>query len=103
MRRTTSASSKEVGCDIASPVFPGDFAPAGLPGIEGEFTFLTTSEVSAFLRIPEGTLRYWRHAGIGPRSLRLGRRVVYRSDDVNAYVQAETSRTERGSGITQTA
>ena len=29
---------------------------------------LTLQEACAFLRIPEGTLRYWRHLGAGPRS-----------------------------------
>ena len=28
-------------------------------------------------------LRYWRHVGIGPDSFRLGRRSMYRSDDLD--------------------
>ena len=52
------------------------------------------------LRLPEGaemtgvpanTLRYWRHVGKGPRSGRLGRRVVYREADVRAWLDSAFS------------
>jgi hypothetical protein len=35
------------------------------------------------------TLRYWRHLGTGPRSFRLGRRVLYRSDDLRSWIDAQ--------------
>jgi len=35
------------------------------------------------------TLRYWRHLGIGPDSFRLGRRVVYRRDDLDRWITAQ--------------
>ncbi|GAA4726059.1 hypothetical protein GCM10023350_05980 [Nocardioides endophyticus] len=38
---------------------------------------LTLQEACAFLRVPEGTLRYWRHLGFGPRSFKIGRHVRY--------------------------
>jgi predicted DNA-binding transcriptional regulator AlpA len=38
------------------------------------------------------TLRYWRHLGTGPRSFRLGRRVVYRLADVGAWIEAQDHR-----------
>jgi len=41
--------------------------------------YLTTREVAERLRQPEGTLRYWRCKGIGPPSLKAGRRVLYPS------------------------
>ena len=31
---------------------------------------LTLQEACTYLRIPEGTLRYWRHLGTGPRSFK---------------------------------
>lgn len=43
---------------------------------------LTIEEVADILRTPVATLRYWRHLGIGPDSLRLGRRVVYWLSDI---------------------
>jgi excisionase family DNA binding protein len=47
---------------------------------------LTTQEVADKLRTSEGTLRFWRHKGTGPRSARLGKRVVYRTSDVEAWL-----------------
>jgi len=45
-------------------------------------TLLTTTEVALITRAPTSTVRYWRHCGIGPRSFRLGKRVVYRQEEV---------------------
>lgn len=47
---------------------------------------LTLPEVAEALRQPPATLRFWKHQGTGPRSIKLGRRVVYRQVDVEAYV-----------------
>lgn len=48
--------------------------------------YLTTEEVAEIMRTPAETVRYWRHVGKGPRSFKLGRRVLYASDDVEAFV-----------------
>lgn len=57
---------------------------------------LTLAEAAAFLRTPVATLRYWRHLGVGPDGFRLGRRVVYRREDVNRWLaeqqQAQSAR-----------
>jgi excisionase family DNA binding protein len=50
---------------------------------------LTLPEAAELLRAPVATLRYWRHLGSGPHSFRLGRRVLYRRDDVQAWVDAQ--------------
>jgi predicted DNA-binding transcriptional regulator AlpA len=47
---------------------------------------LTLEEAAAVLRTPVATLRYWRHLGVGPDGFRLGRRVVYRRQDVDRWV-----------------
>ncbi|UOY03130.1 helix-turn-helix transcriptional regulator [Blastococcus sp. PRF04-17] len=47
---------------------------------------LTINEAADLLRAPVATLRYWRHLGTGPRSFRLGRRVLYRTDDLHAWI-----------------
>ncbi len=49
---------------------------------------LTISEAAQLLRAPVATLRYWRHLGTGPCSFRLGRRVLYRRDDLHAWIDA---------------
>ena len=55
-------------------------ATAGAP-------LLTLEETATVLRTPVATLRYWRHLGIGPDGFRLGRRVVYRREDVDRWIR----------------
>ncbi|MGO1977703.1 helix-turn-helix transcriptional regulator [Brachybacterium tyrofermentans] len=57
---------------------------------------MTTPELSKASGIPVGTLRYWRHAGIGPRSFSLGRSVRYDPADVEEWFEAMKERTSRG-------
>lgn len=49
---------------------------------------LNLAEAAALLRAPIATLRYWRHCGTGPRSFRLGRRVLYRRADLHTWIEA---------------
>jgi len=44
---------------------------------------LTTPEVAERARTTVSTVRYWRHTGQGPHGARVGRRVLYREDDVD--------------------
>jgi len=57
---------------------------------------LTIAEAAELLRAPVATLRYWRHRNIGPRGFRLGRRVLYRRDDVTAWINAQLERDAAG-------
>lgn len=50
---------------------------------------LLLPEVAERLRQSPDTLRYWRSTGTGPASGKLGRRVVYREADVDAWVDAQ--------------
>ncbi len=52
------------------------------------FEFLTIAEVARELGVSEKTVRYWRYTGTGPKSARLGRRVLYRRSDLNDWVNA---------------
>ena len=56
------------------------------PGRDHPAELLTIGEAAQLLRTPVATLRYWRHLGTGPRSFRLGRRVLYRTDDLHAWI-----------------
>lgn len=49
---------------------------------------LITEEVAELLRTPPETVRYWRHTGKGPRSFKVGRRVLYAREDVEAFIEA---------------
>src|SRR3954464_11468144 len=53
---------------------------------------LTITEAAELLRAPVATLRYWRHRGTGPRSFRLGRRVLYPRDHLQAWVEGRGGR-----------
>jgi excisionase family DNA binding protein len=57
---------------------------------------LTIAEAADLLRAPVATLRYWRHLGTGPRSFRLGRRVLYRRDDLYAWINHQRAEAAAG-------
>jgi hypothetical protein len=59
---------------------------------------LTITETADLLRAPVATLRYWRHLGAGPRSFRLGRRVLYRYDDLRSWIDARHGEAVPGPG-----
>lgn len=55
-------------------------------------THLNQVELSRRWRISPRTLERWRWFGQGPQYLKIGGRVVYRLEDIEAY-EAEQSRT----------
>lgn len=57
---------------------------------------LTVQELSEATGIPLGTLRYWRHCGIGPKSYTIGRSVRYDADDVDTWIEGQKAATSRG-------
>ena len=49
---------------------------------------VTQAELSKMLRDkPLSTLRYWRHIGYGPRSFKIGGRVVYKLEDIERWLE----------------
>ncbi|MFI2104097.1 helix-turn-helix transcriptional regulator [Isoptericola sp. NPDC019693] len=59
-------------------------------------TLLRTPDVSKLTGIPEGTLRWFRHTGQGPKSFTLGkRRVVYDLADVEEWIEVSRAAAER--------
>jgi predicted DNA-binding transcriptional regulator AlpA len=48
--------------------------------------YLTTPEVAELCRAAPETVRYWRHIGYGPRSFKVGRRVLYDAEDVRTWL-----------------
>ena len=61
-------------------------------------TCLNQTELAARWTISARTLERWRWTGEGPAFLKIGGRVVYRLEDVQAYEQARQrhSTAERG-------
>lgn len=58
-----------------------------------------TAELVDEYGIPEGTWRWWRYRGEGPRSFKLGRTVFYDAADVAAWIEAQKDATGRGGGF----
>lgn len=58
--------------------------------------FMTTAEVSHERRIPQDTLRYWRMLNTGPASFKIGRRVLYRRSEIDAWFTGQEAATRRG-------
>lgn len=50
--------------------------------------YMTTAEVAELLRTAPETVRFWRWQGTGPRSFKVGRRVLYARTDVEAFIEA---------------
>ncbi|GAB3048763.1 hypothetical protein GCM10027053_03930 [Intrasporangium mesophilum] len=48
--------------------------------------YMTTAEVADLVRSPIETVRYWRHIGTGPESFKVGRRVLYKREVVEAWL-----------------
>jgi hypothetical protein len=89
--RPTPVEPIEEHAMTASPINPiENRPPAGNPGD----AMLTLQEACVFLRIPEGTLRYWRHLGAGPRSFKIGRHVRYWRADLIVWLTEQTHRPE---------
>ena len=63
------------------------------PATGREPELLTIAEAAELVRAPVATLRYWRHLGTGPRSFRLGRRVLYRRDDLHDWIAQQRAET----------
>lgn len=58
-----------------------------MPVTNGDYDILTLAEVAAITRTNPATLRYWRSVGeCGPKSFKLGRRVLYRRADVEQWI-----------------
>ena len=64
-------------------------ANAVVPGIERPVRHLNQIELSRRWTISPRTLERWRWCGEGPRYLKIGGRVAYRLEDVEAYEQQQ--------------
>ena len=87
--RSLATTISEESTMTASPSDPNENRrPVRNPGDE----MLTLQEACRFLRVPEGTLRYWRHLGCGPRSFKIGRHVRYWRADLILWLSEQTTR-----------
>lgn len=54
-----------------------------------EGRLMTLRDAAARIGVPEATLRYWRHLGKGPAGQKLGRRVMFRTEDIDAWIDEQ--------------
>lgn len=54
---------------------------------------MTMAEVAEITRIPVNTLRFYRHKGTGPKSGKIGGRIMYRRADVDAWIEEQFATT----------
>ena len=47
----------------------------------------TIREVAEILDVPVSTLRYWRNRDEGPKFVHLGRRLICRQADLDAFIE----------------
>lgn len=52
---------------------------------------VTTEELAEKLRTPIHTVNYWRARGTGPKGVRVGKRVLYRWSDVEAWLEQKAA------------
>lgn len=58
----------------------------------GERKLLTAEQLAAELEIPLRTIYNWRHRGVGPRSIKVGRHLRYRRADIDAWLDTQAGR-----------
>ena len=58
---------------------------------------LTVAELASYLGVPVSTIHFWRGRDQGPPAFKVGRRLMFRSSDVAAWLntQADSSRSSR--------
>ncbi|WPH57694.1 hypothetical protein [Mycobacterium phage WXIN] len=50
---------------------------------------VTIDEVAQMTNTPINTVRYWKQINYGPRFAKIGRRVMARRSDVEAWIEAQ--------------
>lgn len=53
---------------------------------------LKLAEAAEVMNVSENTLRYWVNQKTAPKSFKLGRRRMFREEDVEAFVQAQMTK-----------
>ncbi len=67
-----------------------------LPSEHPEDRLLSVDDLAAYLGVPAKTLYQWRHKGIGPRGLRVGRHLRYLRRDIDSWLEGLDDGREAG-------
>lgn len=66
------------------------------------FRFFTTAELATHWKVDPKTLARWRRENIGPPFRKLGKRVLYTYQDVDAFVNAQLRQSTRAENRSNT-
>jgi excisionase family DNA binding protein len=50
---------------------------------------LSPTELADYFGIPIATIYQWRHRGVGPRGMRVGKHLRYRRSDVEQWLESQ--------------
>ena len=78
------------------PVHRPTLEAAAMPDPSPTRARLLTITEAAELSAPPRHPALWRHLGTGPRSFRLGRRVLYRRDDLHTWIDGKAGAVDAG-------
>lgn len=65
--------------------------PTTHPPARHDVEYLVIGEAAELLRTPIQTMYGWRHRGEGPPARRVGRKLLYRRDELLAWVEAQAA------------
>ena len=68
------------------------------PAADRDERLLSVVEVASYLGVPVKTLYQWRHKGVGPVGLRVGRHLRYRAADVSEWIDRRAAGEARSRG-----
>lgn len=60
---------------------------------------LRVSEAAEYTSVPEGTLRYWRSARVGPMSYKIGRTVFYDINELDDWIAEQKAASQVGGAV----
>jgi DNA-binding transcriptional MerR regulator len=64
--------------------------------MDGMHEWLTTKQVAEHYHTPVGTIRHWRHKGYGPKGVKVGNRVLYPREQIEAFDRELKARADSG-------
>ena len=50
---------------------------------------MTSKEAAGYLRTSDAVLQQWRYLGKGPKYYKLGRKVIYKRTDLDAWMESQ--------------
>lgn len=60
---------------------------------------IAPQKLADLLCLSEATLRKWRWEGKGPRFVKVGRKVAYRSNDIQSFIEQQIRNSTSDNGI----